>query len=413
MPMSRPSSAWIAKHAEEDAGEPCDRRRSNLGDVMTVETVLSDLVAFPSVCRTPNGAIIEHVRGYLAAHGVESTIVPGPEGDRANLFATIGPRVPGGIILSAHLDVVPASAEGWVGEPFKLRRDGERLIGRGAVDMKGFVACVLASVPELAARRLTRPIHIALSYDEEIGCVGVRHLIKRLPELCPPVEGCIVGEPSGLHPVLRHKGKIAQRVTAHGKAGHSSRTDLGDNAIHYAAELIVAVHAEALRHAAEGPFAPAFAPPYSTIQVGTVKGGTGINIIPAGCQFEVEARAIAGQDPARLLAFLPEVAARVREAATATGHAVSFDFETMSEYPPLDLGEDDPLVALTEAVSGRPRQGAVSYGTEAGLFQAAGISAIVCGPGDVDRAHKPEEYITAGELAGAVGMIGRLADTLV
>ena len=379
---------------------------------MAVETVLADLVGFPSVCRTPNGAIIEHVRAYLAGHGVDSVIVPGPEGDRANLFATIGPKVEGGVILSAHLDVVPAAPEGWVGDPFKLRREGERLIGRGAVDMKGFAACVLASVPALVAKQLARPVHIALSYDEEVGCVGVRHLIARLPELCPPVLGCIVGEPSGLRPVLAHKGKIAQRVTVHGKAGHSSRTDLGDNAIHYAAGLIAAIHGEALRHASQGPFAEAFAPPYSTIQVGVIRGGTGINIVPAQCVFEVEARAIAGQEPAALLGFLPDVAEQIVREAAATGHKVDFSLETMSDYPPLALDESDPLVAFTEAASGEARQAAVSYGTEAGLFQRAGIAAIVCGPGDVDRAHKPEEYITDAELAGAMAMIAWVADRL-
>lgn len=379
---------------------------------MTVETVLADLVGFPSVCRTPNGAIVEHVRAYLAGYGVDSVIVPGPEGDRANLFATIGPKVEGGVILSAHLDVVPAAPEGWVGDPFRLRRDGERLIGRGAVDMKGFAACVLASVPALVAKRLARPVHIALSYDEEVGCVGVRHLIARLPELCPPVLSCIVGEPSGLRPVLAHKGKIARRVTVDGKAGHSSRTDLGDNAIHYAAGLITAIHDEALRHASQGPFAEAFAPPYSTIQVGVIRGGTGINIVPAQCVFEVEARAIAGQEPAALLGFLPGVAEGIAGEAAVTGHKVDFSFETMSDYPPLALDESDPLVAFTEAASGHGRQAAVSYGTEAGLFQRAGIAAIVCGPGDVDRAHKPEEYITEAELAGAMAMIAGVAEQL-
>lgn len=379
---------------------------------MTVETILAELVGFSSVCRTPNGAIIEHVRAYLAGHGVDSVIVPGPEGDRANLFATIGPRVEGGVILSAHLDVVPAPPEGWLGDPFRLRRDGERLIGRGAVDMKGFAACVLASVPALVHRKLARPLHIALSYDEEVGCVGVRHLIARLQELCPPVLGCIVGEPSGLRPVLAHKGKIAQRVTVQGKAGHSSRTDLGDNAIHYAAGLVAAIHEEAQRHVRQGPFAEAFAPPYSTIQVGVIEGGTGINVVPAQCVFEVEARAIAGQEPAALLGFLPDVAARIGRDAAATGHKVGFGFETLSEYPPLALDEADPLVAFTETASGQARQAAVSYGTEAGLFQQAGIAAIVCGPGDVDRAHKPEEYVTDAELAGAMAMIGRIADRL-
>ncbi|HEY5794324.1 MAG TPA: acetylornithine deacetylase [Bosea sp. (in: a-proteobacteria)] len=378
----------------------------------SVASILADLVAFHSVCRLPNGPIIAHVRQFLAAHGVACEIIPGPEGDRQNLFATIGPQVDGGIILSAHLDVVPATPEGWVGDPFVLRRDGERLIGRGAVDMKGFVACILASVPLFAGRRLKRPIHIALSYDEEVGCVGVQHLIARLPELCPEPLGCIVGEPSGMRPVLRHKGKISQRIVVEGKAGHSSRTDLGDNAIHYAAELIAAIHAEAQRHAVEGPFVPGFAPPYSTIQVGTIRGGTGINVIPAECVFEVEARAVAGQAPAALLAFLDGQCERIRAQAERTGHRVAFIRETTSDYPPLDLGETDPLVALTEAISLSPRREPVSYGTEAGRYQAAGIPAIVCGPGDVNRAHKPEEYIEDGELAAAMAMLERLADHL-
>lgn len=377
-----------------------------------VEVILAELVAFPSVCRTANQAIIAHVERFLAAHGVASTIIPGPEGDRANLFATIGPPVPGGVILSAHLDVVPAAPDGWIGDPFVLRREGERLIGRGAVDMKGFAACILASVPSLVARQLRRPVHIALSYDEEVGCVGVRHLIARLPELCPAPAGCIVGEPSDLRPVLRHKGKISQRVTVEGKAGHSSRTDLGDNAIHYAAEVIAGIHREALRHATEGPFAPGFEPPYSTIQVGTIRGGTGLNVIPAQCLFEVEARAIAGQEPAALLAFLDREFERVRLLAERTGHRVAFSCETTSDYPALDLAASSPLVALAEAVALSPRREAVSYGTEAGRYQAAGIPAIVCGPGDVNRAHKPEEYITGAELAAAMAMIERLADRL-
>lgn len=377
-----------------------------------VEAILAALVGHPSVCGTPNGAILAYVRDLLASHGVESIVVPGPEGDRANLFATIGPKVPGGLVLSAHLDVVPAPAERWLGDPFTLRSDGERLIGRGAVDMKGFVACVLASVPALVARKLSRPVHIALSYDEELGCVGVRHLIARLPELCPAPLGCVVGEPTNLRPVLRHKGKIAQRLTVTGKAGHSSRPDLADNAIHYAAELVRAIQAEARRHAAEGPYAEAFEPAYSTLQVGTIHGGTGINIVPERCVLEIEARAIAGQQPEALVAFLPDAAERIRAAAADDGHDVTIAIETLTTYPALALAEDHQLAAVTEAASRQPRQSAVSFGTEAGLFQAAGIPAIVCGPGDIDRAHKPEEFITRTELAGALAMIERLADGL-
>jgi acetylornithine deacetylase len=374
--------------------------------------MLAKLVSFNTESQRSNLELIHFCRDYLASLGVESTLVPSEDGEKANLYATVGPKVDGGVVLSGHTDVVPVEGQDWTSDPWTLTERDGKLYGRGACDMKGFDAIALALVPEMLKAPLKRPVHIALSYDEEVGCVGVRHLIARLPELCPQPLGCIVGEPSGLHPVLRHKGKIAQRVTVDGKAGHSSRPDLGDNAIHYAAQLIAAVQDEALRHATAGPFAPAFAPPYSTIQVGTIQGGTGINIVPAQCVFEIEARSIAGQEPASLLAFLPGEAERIRAAAEQTGHRVAIGFETMSDYPPLDLDEADPLVALTEAASGMPRQQAVSFGTEAGLYQAAGIAAIVCGPGDVNRAHKPEEYITDGELAGAIAMIARVADTL-
>ncbi|MGK9168398.1 acetylornithine deacetylase [Inquilinus limosus] len=374
----------------------------------TVEEILADLVAIPSVCRTANGAIVDYVRACLAEHGVAATVLPGPEGDRSNLFATIGPAEVPGMILSAHLDVVPAAPEGWTGHPFTLRRDGDRLFGRGAVDMKGFVACVLASVPALIAARLPRPVHIALSYDEEVGCVGVRHMIDRLPRLCAPPLGCIVGEPTGLRPVLRHKGKIARRVRVRGRAGHSSRPDLADNAIHLAAELIVKVRDEARRLEAEGPFDDRFAPPVSTLQVGVVGGGTGVNIVPAECVFDLEARAIPGTDPAELWEPIARFAEARVAAMRAEGRSVAVESETLSLYPALDLADDHPLAALAEAISEQPRQAAVSFGTEAGLYQQAGVPAVVCGPGDIDRAHKPDEFITRVELASGVTMIERL-----
>lgn len=374
----------------------------------SVEEILADLVAIPSVCRTPNGAIVDYVRAHLAEHGVAVTVLPGPEGDRANLFATIGPAEVPGMVLSAHLDVVPAAPEGWTGHPFALRRDGDRLFGRGAVDMKGFVACVLAAVPAIIAARLPRPVHIALSYDEEVGCVGVRHMIGRLPQLCAPPLGCIVGEPTGLSPVLRHKGKIARRVRVRGRAGHSSRPDLADNAIHLAAELMLKVRDEARRIEAEGPFDDRFAPPVSTLQVGVVNGGTGVNIVPAECVFDLEARAIPGTDPADLWRPIAECAESRIAALQAEGRPVAVESETLSLYPALDLADDHPLAALAEAVSGKKRRAAVSFGTEAGLYQQAGVPAVVCGPGDIDRAHKPDEFITRAELASGVAMVERL-----
>jgi len=365
---------------------------------MSPESMLSSLVAFPSIVGTPNGALVDFVRDYLAGHDVSSTVIAGPEGDRYNLFATIGPAEQKGYILSGHLDVVPAGLSGWAGDPFRLRRQDGRLIARGAVDMKGFVAAVLAAVPQLARMDLARPIHIALSYDEEAGCRGVPHLIARLSTLCAPALGCIVGEPSGLVPVLRHKGKAALRVVARGVSGHSSRPDLGSNAIHTLLPALQAVAVEARTQGCTGPRNPHFEPPFSTLQVGKIEGGEALNIIPAFASAEIEARAIADVDPLDLLKPVMDEVAQSDDISA----------EVIAAYPPLALDETHPLACLMGELTGRAPCPAVSYGTEAGLFQAAGVPSIVCGPGDIARAHKPEEYITTDELDAAYGMILRL-----
>ncbi|MCB8840356.1 acetylornithine deacetylase [Aurantimonas sp. VKM B-3413] len=369
---------------------------------MNLQSMLSSLVAFRSVVGTHNGALVDYIRDFLATQGVESVVVGGPEGDRFNLFATIGPPDVPGYILSGHLDVVPANEPAWEGDPFRLREVEGRLVGRGAVDMKGFVAAVLSAVPDLVAMNLTRPIHIALSYDEEAGCRGVPHLIAKLPTLCAPPLGCIVGEPSGLVPVLRHKGKAALRIVAAGKSGHSSRPDLGRNAIHAILPALAAMADEAEAQRVGGPSDSHFAPPYSTIQIGRISGGEALNIIPDRAEAEIEARAIAGVDPLALL----EPALRI----VAADDALSA--EIVASYPGLAIGEDHPLAELVSDLSGNKPLAAVSYGTEAGLYQAAGVPAIVCGPGDISRAHKPEEYITVQELRAAAEMVLRLGRRL-
>lgn len=370
-------------------------------ELLSPEAMLARLVAFPSLVGRPNGEITGFVRDWLARHGVACHVLPGPEGDRANLFATIGPADRAGYVLSGHLDVVPASEPGWQTDPFTLRKAGDRLIGRGACDMKGFVAAALALVPELAAMNLSAPIHLALSYDEEAGCRGVPHLLSRLPELCAPPAGAIIGEPSGLVPVLAHKGKAAIRLTAKGVAGHSSRPDLGSNAIHALVQVLdmAVAQAAALQ---SGPQDRRFAPPWSSLQIGTVSGGLALNIIPDRAEAELEGRAIAGVDPQAILA-------PVIEAAQKAGIAV----ETLSTYPALALEPDHPLAVLLEDLSAKAALAAVSYGTEAGLFQAAGIPGVICGPGEIDRAHKPEEYLTTGELEACCALIRRLGQRLL
>lgn len=360
----------------------------------TPREMLTRLVGFDTVVGRPNLDLIEDVAAWLEEHGIACDVRVGPEGDRANLFATIGDAARPGYIMSGHVDVVPADEPDWRADPFTLRQEGERLIGRGACDMKGFVAAMLAAVPDLAAMHPATPIHIALSYDEEAGCKGVPHLIARLPELCAPPLGCIVGEPTGLVPVLAHKGKAALRLRATGVAGHSSRPDLGTNAIHALLPALVAAETQQRELQSRGPRDDRFAPPWSSLQVGTVSGGQALNIIPDHAEAEIEARAISGTDPEALLG--PILAAADQQGIEA---------EWLSSYPPLALDAGDPLAALTAAISGHAPIPAVSFGTEAGLFQQAGIPAIICGPGDIARAHRPEEYLTLSELDACHAML--------
>ena len=367
---------------------------------MSPEILLSALVGYPSVVGTPNLALMDFIRDYLTGHGISCRVLPGPEGDRANLFATIGNASKPGYILSGHVDVVPAGETEWLADPFILRTDGERLIGRGACDMKGFVAAVLSAAPALAAMDLEAPVHIALSYDEEAGCRGVPHLLAALPELCAPPLGAIIGEPTGLVPVLAHKGKAAVRFSARGLSGHSSRPDLGYNAIHALVPVLAAAIAQA--DALEGGSQDArFVPPFSSLQIGTVAGGQAVNIIPDRAEARIEARAIAGVDPESLLA--PVI---------AMAGAMGVESEILSSYPALALDAAEPLAALATAISGHAPLGAVSFGTEAGLFQQAGIPAVICGPGDIARAHRPEEYINRDELEGARAMVLTLGQRL-
>lgn len=372
---------------------------------MTVEEILARLIAFPTVVGSPNHGIVDWIGGYCRDIGAEVAVLTGPEGDRSNLFVTVGPRSGRGYLLSGHMDVVPAGEPDWSSDPFVLRRAGNRLHGRGATDMKGFLACALAALPTLAAMGLRRPLHLAFSYDEEAGCRGVPHLLAALPTLCAPPLGAIIGEPSGLRAVRAHKGKAAVRLEVVGRSGHSSRPDLGLNAVHAMAEVIT--QAAAYGHdLAEGPLDQAFEPPYSTLQVGVVAGGQAINIVPDRCTAEIEVRAVPGVSPSRLLEPVKARLVALRERG--------FDvmWRELSAYPALSLAQTSPLATLLAELTGRAPLAAVSYGTEAGLYQQAGIDAIICGPGDIARAHRPNEYIEIAELAACRTMIEDLGTRL-
>ncbi|HEV2900125.1 MAG TPA: acetylornithine deacetylase [Pseudaminobacter sp.] len=372
---------------------------------MNVEEILARLVAFPSVVGTPNGAIVDWIRGYCEAAGAEVTVLAGPEGDRSNLFATIGPLEGRGYILSGHMDVVPAGEQEWDSDPFILRRDGSRLYGRGTTDMKGFLACALAALPGLAAMNLRQPVHLAFSYDEEAGCRGVPHLLATLPGLCEKPLGAIVGEPSRMQPVRAHKGKAAARLEVIGRSGHSSRPDLGLNAVHAMAGVIT--HAVTYSQSlADGPLDQNFEPPYSSLQVGVIAGGQAVYIIPDRCTADIEVRAVPGVSPSSLLEPVKARLFALRDSG--------FDmaWHELSTYPALAPANGSELAAVLTKLTGQEPLTAVSYGTEAGLYQQADIDAIICGPGEIGRAHRPNEYIEIGELAACRKMIQGLGARL-
>ena len=365
------------------------------------------LVAFDTTSRNSNLGLIEFVADYLSGHGVNSLLTHDDDGGKANLFATLGPGAPGGIVLSGHTDVVPVDGQDWDSDPFAVvERDG-RLYGRGTSDMKSFLAAALALVPEFLERDLPVPLHLAFSYDEEVGCIGVPRLIADIRDRGVSPAMAIVGEPTSMRVVNAHKGIHGFTTTVRGREAHSSATHRGVSAVMVAARLIAYLDrlAEELREAADPD--SGFDPPYTTVQVGTVEGGTAINIIPKLCQFAWEYRDIPGADGTvleRFLAYAAEVEAWVRR----TAPEAAITTQSNARVPPLLVEEDSPAEALARALTGDNAAGKASFGTEAGLFQLAGIPAVVCGPGSVDQAHKPNEFIDRDQIEACTAMLRRL-----
>ncbi|HSK38857.1 MAG TPA: acetylornithine deacetylase [Arenibaculum sp.] len=374
--------------------------------------MLEDLIAFDTTSRNSNLELIRFVRDYLARLGIESTLVHDETGTKANLYATIGPRDRGGILLSGHTDVVPVDGQEWDGDPFRLvERDG-RLYGRGTADMKGFVAVALAFAPQFARARLKRPIHYALSYDEEVGCIGVRGLIEHLRRLPVRPEMCVVGEPTGMQVVVAHKGKLAIRCRVHGHECHSSLAPAGVNAVEYAAELVAYLKGMARRFATRGPFDHGYDVPHTTVHTGCIHGGTALNIVPADCAFEFEFRYLPVQDPTELLAEVQSHAhGSLEPEMKAVAPHAGFSWEEMSFSPGLDADPEEEVVTLAKTLAVQNGHGKVAYGTEAGLFRnRAEIPTVVCGPGSIAQAHKPNEYVEIAQVAKAEAFMRRLIE---
>jgi acetylornithine deacetylase len=377
--------------------------------VAAAKDLLARLVAFDTTSHKSNLPIVRFIEDYLRRHGVESALVPTPNGQKASLFATIGPAGVGGIALSGHTDVVPVEGQAWSSDPFTLiERDG-RLYGRGACDMKGYLACVLAIVPELKARRLTTPIHIAFSYDEEVGCIGVRPMVAEMGVSLPRPRLVLVGEPTSMTVVDAHKGPMRWSVELTGMAAHSSMPHLGINTIMYAGRLLgeLARIEDELKEAEQNA---RFDPPYTTLQVTQIAGGNASNIVPVSCWLGWEIRQLPGFDgrtvDARFRSFAEEhCLAPMRRAAPEAGISIAI----VNEVPAFQADAESGVVPLALKLAQQNETYAVCYATEASLFQAGGAPAVVCGPGNIAQAHTPDEYLEVAELEKCLAFLGRLA----
>ena len=381
---------------------------------MTTTELLDRLVSFDTTSRNSNLALIAFIREYLDSHGVTYRVSTDAAGQKANLHAVIGPKSAGGLALSGHVDTVPVDGQAWTSDPFALlRRDG-KLFARGSCDMKGFVAACLSAVPDFQALPLVRPLHLFISYDEEVGCHGVQRLIQDLGDSGLRPDLCLVGEPSGMKPILAHKGKLNLNVTVRGLTGHSSEPSKGVNAVQAAGEAIAYVAREARRLAVEGPFEDGFDPPHTTVHVGTMQGGTILNIIPEHAAFTMEWRPIPGDSPYdhadRLKLWIAET---IEPEMKAVHPGCGFSYEVALEMPGMALPADHALATVVKQLAGSNSAGKVAYGTEGGFFEQAGIPTIICGPGHIAQAHQPDEWISESELDACDRFIRRLADRLL
>ena len=372
--------------------------------------ILERLVAFASVSARSNLDLIQWIRDYLGDRGIAADLVPAPDGQpKANLWASIGPAAPGGLVLSGHTDVVPVEGQPWTSDPFTLVQRGGRLYGRGTSDMKGFIALCLALVPEMQARPLKVPIHFAFSYDEELGCLGAPHLIAELGRRFPKPALAIIGEPTELKLGTRHKGCYSFETEVTGRDGHSSQTHKGANAIVAAAEIV----AELARIAEElkrSTFNDAnFEPPYPTINIGRIEGGTAVNIIARHCAVHWDFRATPGADPSLVLPKLESfIADNVLPRLRSIAPEATVTTRPRAKVPPLADEPGGAAETLVKFLTGANQTVGLAFATEAGQFQEAGLSAIVCGPGSIQQAHQPDEFIERSQLEAGEEFLRKL-----
>jgi acetylornithine deacetylase len=375
--------------------------------------ILERLVGFDTTSHLSNLALIDWVERYLGGHDIAAHRIASADGAKANVLASVGPAAAGGVVLSGHTDVVPVSGQVWGSDPFELSERGGRLYGRGSADMKGFIALALAAVPDMQAAPLARPIHLALSYDEEIGCFGAPHLIEAIGAELPKPALVVVGEPTSMQVVSAHKGIAVWRVTVTGREAHSAQTHLGVSAVMAAAHLMGEL--ARIAHAFEAQADPAspFEPKNPTLTIGLVSGGTAGNILAKSCTFQFDLRGLPGEDAKAALAPFFALARRVDAEIKARAAEGGVTIEPLADVPALKAESESAAEAFVRRLAGDngPARGA-SFASEGGQFQQAGLPAVLCGPGSIDQAHQPDEYIELTQLQRGAAFMARLIEAL-
>jgi len=378
-----------------------------------MQKILGRLLAFDTVSSNPNIALMTYVKGLLEDAGLQVTLVPDAGGGKANLFASTGPMGVGGVMLSGHTDVVPVEGQVWTKPPFALTEADGRYYGRGAADMKGFVACAIAAMLDAAQRPLKVPLHLALSYDEEIGCMGVRSLIDLLQAAPVRPRFCIVGEPTGMQVATGHKGKVALRATCTGREGHSALAPMALNALHLAADFLGAVRRLQAEVAATGLNDGDYDVPYTTLHVGKMSGGIQVNIVPNHAVLDFEIRALAGEDVAGLIFRLEAEAEAITAPLRTAFPEAAIRIERLWDYPGLGTPPDAEVVRFVKGLTGANGTMKVAFGTEGGLFdQRLGVPTVICGPGSMAQGHKPDEYVAVEQIDRCQAMLAALVQKL-
>ncbi len=375
--------------------------------------MLEKLIGFDTISHNSNNSLISFVQDYLDGYGISSKLIYDASKKKANLYATVGNPDIEGVILSGHTDVVPVKGQNWDTDPFELYENNDLFYGRGTCDMKGFIAVALAKLPEMIEANLSTPIHFALSYDEEVGCVGVHGIAEHIEQLDVKPKLCIVGEPTSMKIITGHKGVCSYHCSVHGKECHSSLAHEGVNAVEYAAELVAHIRSIARRMQKQGPFNKDFNPPFTTMHVGKIEGGTALNIIPNSCEFGLEIRTVPEQNKEDIMAEINDYAFRylepnMKDIDPQTGISLRETVYT----PSFNIANDHEAVLLLQNLTGANHTEKVSFGTEAGIFHAAGVPTIVCGPGSIEQAHKPNEFIAHEQIVKCEHFLTKMLVTL-